>query len=163
MDLQKFLSSPGMHLAKRTTTALMGPTAPQEALGAISLVKALMSGGGNVRLGPKGEVLFDNPKLDTPAAAMGSFVQTQPGASSSDPDVLRHELRHVAQSDVLGPAYMPAAIGETLLTDYGSGALERDAMQYTTPNAEMLRPGASMNKGEQNPLLQALLRRALGK
>ena len=143
-------------LGGRLGSAMVGWTAPQEGWGALQLAKALATGGGNVRLGDRGEVMYDDPNLDTPAAAIGSFVATQPG-SSNDPDVLKHELRHVDQSDKLGPAYIPAALGEAMFTDYGSGALERDAMKHTTPNAEMLRPGASMNKGEQNPLLQRLL------
>jgi hypothetical protein len=144
-------------LGARAGRAVSGFTSPQEAMGGIQLIKnALMGKAGNVRLGPQGEILYDVSDLDTPAAAMGSFVQTSP-TSASDPDVLKHELRHVAQSDLLGPAYLPAAIGETLLTDYGSGALERDAIKTTTPNAEMLRVGSSMNKGSQNPILEALL------
>ena len=58
------------------------------------------------RLGESGEIQYDNPSLDSPAAAMGSFVQTLPGGDS---DVLTHELEHVKQSDVLGPAFLPMA------------------------------------------------------
>lgn len=156
-DLSKYLKA-----GERLVKAGSGWTAPQEGWGALQLAKALMTGGGNMRIGDSGEVMYDDPNLDTPAAAIGSFVATQPG-SSNDPDVLKHELRHVAQSDLLGPSYVPLALGEAVATDYGSGALERDAIKHTTPNSEMLRPGASMNKGEQNPLLQRILEMGLFK
>lgn len=148
-------------LAGRGLRAAVGGTAPQEGWGAIQLIKALATKGGNVHLGPNGEIMYTDPNLDTPAAAIGSFVATNP-AMGNDPDTLKHELRHVAQSDLLGPAYIPAAIGEAIGTDYGSGALERDAIGHANPTSEMLRPGASMNKGEQNPLLQSVLKKFLG-
>jgi hypothetical protein len=147
-----------LKLGKRGLSAASGFTAPQEWIGGIHLLKNALTGNAkNVRLGEEGEVLYDNPSLDTPAAAMGSFMQTVPGGG--DPDVLKHELEHVRQSDALGPAFMPAAIYEALGTEYGSGPMERGAIEYATPQSEMLRPGASMNKGPSNPLLQRLLSR----
>jgi hypothetical protein len=142
-------------LANRGLRATSGLTAPQEFLGGLGLLKDAVRGRvKNLRLGSKGEIMYDNSALDTPAAAMGSFVQTSPG--SGDADVLKHELRHVSQSDVLGPAYMPAAVAE-VMQEYGSGPLERDAIQHATPQSELLREGASMNKGANAPGFQRLL------
>lgn len=142
-------------LATRGLRATAGMTAPQEFLGGLGLLKNAVRGRAkNVRLGPEGQILYDNPKLDTPAAAMGSFVQTSPG--SGDADVLKHEMRHVSQSDVLGPAYLPAAFAE-VAQEYGSGPLERDAIQHATPQSELLREGASMNRGANAPGFQRLL------
>lgn len=146
--------------AGRAVRAATGLTAPQEFLGGLGLLKDAVRGRvKNLRLGPEGEVMYDNPGLDTPAAAMGSFVQTSPG--SGDADVLKHEMRHVRQSDILGPAYLPAAFAE-VAQEYGSGPLERDAIRHATPQSEMLREGSSMNKGANAPGFQKFLEMVLG-
>lgn len=156
MDAKKVLGA-----ANRAVRAAGGTTGAQELLGGLGLLTNAVRGRAkNLRLGPNGEILYDNPKLDTPAAAMGSFVQTSPG--SGDADVLKHELRHVAQSDVMGPAYLPGAIAE-VMQEYGSGPMERDAIRHATPQSEMLREGSSMNKGSNSPGTEALLRMVLGR
>lgn len=151
-----------MKLLRRGTTAAMGPTAPQELLGGLGLLKAAVRGKAkNLRLGQEGEVIYDQTDLDSPAAAMGSFVQTLPNAG--DPDVLKHEMRHVKQSDRLGPLYLPAAVSETAFAPYGGGSLERDAIQHATPQSEILRPGSSMYEKPRKPAAHALLGALLGR
>jgi len=125
-------------------------------MGVVQLLKNAASGNArNLRTGSGGELIYDNPSLDTPAAAMGSVVQTLPGAG--DPDVLKHEMRHVAQSNLLGPTYLPLAIGEAVGANYGAGSLERDAIQHATPQSEILRKGSSMyEKPADSPALSFL-------
>lgn len=148
-------------LGGRAGAALSGATAPQEILGLLQLIKARMMAGKplNTSLGPQGEVMYEDPGLDTPAAAMGSFVSTTPGGG--DPDVLKHEMRHVAQSDALGPLYLPAAISEQFAS-YGGGPMERDAIRHATPQSELLRKGSSMYTPAQKPAAHAFLRALLG-
>jgi len=156
---------PGWRLAGRGLLAAGGKTAPQEMLGLLHLIKELAYKTNprdanvplNLRLGPGGEIMYDSTSLDSPAAAMGSFVQTRP-ESSKDPAVLKHELRHVAQSDTLGPAYLPLGIAEQF-TNYSSRPLERDAIEHATPQSEFLRPGSPINKGSASPLIQALVKK----
>ncbi len=156
------MPSPLLQALKRAVTATTGWTAPQEAWGALQLAKAGVQGNvKNMRLGPHGEVMYDDAGLDTPAAATGSFVATNP-ASGNDPDVLKHELRHVGQSDTLGPLYVPEALREAVVSNYGSGGLERDAIQHATPQSEILRKGSSMYQDDANPGLMAMLKKVLG-
>lgn len=148
-------------LGSRAARAATGGTAPQELLGGLGLLKAAVRGKAkNLRLGDQGEIIYDQTDLDSPAAAMGSFVQTLPGAD--DPDVLKHEMRHVRQSDLLGPLYLPAAISETVGAPYGGGSLERDAITHATPQSEILRRGSSMYEAPRKPAAHALLRALLG-
>ncbi len=124
----------------------MAGVEPQNLVGALqygkSLVRHPITTVSSTHVSPEGDaVMYSNPDLDSPAAAMGNFVQTGPG-SASDPDVLKHEMRHVSQSDVLGPAYLPAAVVENFVK-YGAGPLERDAMMTATPNSEMFRKKSS--------------------
>ena len=72
-------------------------------------------------------------------------------------------MRHVRQSDALGPLYLPAAIGETAGLDYGAGSLERDAIQHATPQSEILRKGSSMFVEPRVKPAHALLSGLLGK
>lgn len=156
-DIQKLLK-----LGGRASRALTGYTAAQELLGGLGLAKDAITGNAsNFRLGPNAEVMYDSRDPNAAASAMGSFVKTDPG-SGGDPDVLKHEMRHVGQSDVLGPAFLPGAIVEQL-GEYGAGPLERDAISYATPQSEILRPGSSMHQKERMPGVGALLRGLLGK
>lgn len=99
-----------------------------------------------------GAIVAEDPTLDTPAAATGRVVLTRP---DFDPGDLAHELRHVKQSNLLGPAALPASILEAM-GKYGSGPLERDAMRASQPSHEFLRkPGA-------HPTAEAFLRGLLG-
>jgi len=139
-----------------------GITAPQDLLGVLQMLKEGALRPSNVagaRLGPGGTVEYP-AAIDTPAAAMGRFVQLGPGVGQ-DPDVLKHERRHTAQSSALGLGYLPAAAKEFLGT-YGAGPLERDAMRHTTPNAEMLREGSSMYVKPSDPAKEEYLRGLLG-
>ena len=156
---------PGWRLAERGVMGAAGFTAPQEIMGSLGLLKEIFSKMSpknantplNLRLGPGGEIMYDSPSMPDSAAAMGSFIRTSPSASN-DPDILKHEMRHVAQSDALGPAFLPLGIAE-MLSNYSSRPLERDAIEHATPQSEFLRPGSSMNKGEAHPLIQALVKR----
>jgi len=154
-------------LFRRGLTAAMGPTAPQEAVGLIGLLKNAATGNAsNMRLGPEGEVMYDAKDPAAAASAMGSFVQTDPSGTANDPDVLKHEMRHVRQSDVLGPLFMPAAIREGVMGargKYGAGPMERDAIQHATPQSEMLRKGSSMYQPNLDPNALALLQGLMGR
>lgn len=157
-DISKLLK-----LGGRAGRALTGYTAAQELLGGLGLAKDAVTGNAsNFRLGPNAEVMYDSRDPNAAASAMGSFVKTDPG-SGGDADLLKHEMRHVGQSDVTGPAFLPAAFIENLMTEYGAGPLERDAISHATPQSEILRPGSSMHQKERMPGAGALLRGLLGK
>ncbi len=154
-----------LKLGGRAGKALGSYTAPQELLGGLGLLKDAVTGNAsNFRLGPEGEVMYDSREPGVPASAMGSFVKTDP--SASDADVVKHELRHVAQSDLLGPAFLAAAIPEAVsnaaLDTYGGLPLERDAISHATPQSEILREGSSMYQKDRIPpgtaFLKGLLR-----
>lgn len=139
-----------------------GITVPQDVIGVLQMLKEGFLRPSNLmgtRLGPGGTIEYP-AGIDTPAAAMGRFVQLGPGAAS-DPDVLKHERRHAAQSPAMGLGYLPAAIREAL-GNYGAGPLERDAMRHTTPNAEILRKGSSMYQAPTNPATEQYLQALLG-
>lgn len=154
-----------LQLGGRAGRALSGLTAGQELLGGLGLAKDVVTGNAsNFRLGPNGEVMYDSRDPNAAASAMGSFIKTDPGAG--DPEVLKHEMRHVAQSDLLGPAFLPAAMVEGMsngvLGTYGGLPLERDAISHATPQSEMLRPGSSMAQKDRIPAGTALLKLLLG-
>lgn len=153
-----------LKLGGRVGSALTGATAPQEFLGGLGLAKDAVTGNAsNFRLGPNGEVMYDARDPNAAASAMGSFVKTDPGAG--DPEVVKHEMRHVAQSDLLGPAFVPAALAEgaaNAFGTYGGLPLERDAISHATPQSEMLRPKSSMYQKDRIPVGTALLKMLLG-
>lgn len=155
-DISKLLK-----LGGRAGRALTGYTAAQELLGGLGLAKDAVTGNAsNFRLGPNAEVMYDSRDPNAAASAMGSFVKTDPG-SGGDADLLKHEMRHVAQSDALGPLYLPAAISEQFAS-YGGGPMERDAIRHATPQSELLRKGSSMYTPAQKPAAHAFLRALLG-
>jgi len=160
---------PYTQLGGRALSAASGRTAPQEWLGALGLAKDAISGNAsNFRLGPDGEVMYDSRDPNAAASAMGSFVKTDP-TNGGDVDMLKHELQHVKQSDALGPLFGPAVIKEqfaNLIGGYGSGPLERNAIEHATPQSEMFREGSSgyVKKRDSNShaFLRALLNQGLG-
>lgn len=149
-------------LGGRAGKALTGYTAAQELMGGLGLAKDAVTGNAsNFRLGPNGEVMYDSRDPNAAASAMGSFVKTDPG-SGGDADVLKHEMRHVAQSDMLGPLYLPGAISEQF-ANYGAGPMERDAISHATPQSELLREKSSMYEKPAKPAAHALLKALLGR
>jgi hypothetical protein len=148
-------------LGGRAGRAVTGGTAAQEWLGGLGLVKNAVTGNAsNLRLGPNAEVMYDSADPNAAASAMGSFVRTNPG-SGADADVLKHEMRHVAQSDALGPLFLPGAISEQF-ADYGAGPMEGDAIRHATPQSEIMRKGSSMYQPPAKPAAHAFLRALLG-
>jgi len=162
--------------------------APQNVAGLAKLLGLAIRQRGIPKMRMEGDaILAEDPELDTPAAAMGGrYVAVSPKASS-DPDVLKHELRHTEQSGALGPAMLPlsfaedpaavprglaelaglpsiAARFESPEAAYGLGPLERDALRHTTSNAELLREGSSMYKKPRahGHATEAYLRAVLG-
>ena len=153
-------------LFRRGLSAASGQTAPQEWLGLLGFAKNAVTGNvSNMRLGPEGEVMYDARDPNAAASAMGSFVQTDP-TQAGDTDVLAHEMRHVRQSDALGPLFMPGVISEQFAnatTGYGAGPMERDAISHATPQSEILRKGGSMYLPEAKPAAHTFLRGLLGR
>jgi hypothetical protein len=140
-----------------------GTTLPQNFIGTVQLLRALaqhpIDTTSSLRIDPANRaILYDSPNLKSPAAAMGSFVQVNP-AMGRDPETLKHELRHVQQSDLTGPAYLPGAISEWLGGEekYGAGPLENDAIRHATPQAADL-----LKRGNPNDVRRALLLALLG-
>jgi hypothetical protein len=90
-------------------------TAPNTLLG---LKLATMSNSASLRFGPGGTFLFED--IDT-SSATGQLMENVLGTSALtvgyvifttdptiDPDILVHELGHVTQAAILGPAYLPS-------------------------------------------------------
>ena len=154
-----------LKLGERAGRAAGALTSGQELLGGLGLAKDAITGNAsNFRLGPNAEIMYDSRDPNAAASAMGSFVKTDPGAS--DPEVTKHELRHVAQSDALGPAFLlgaiPEAVSNAALGTYGGLPLERDAISHATPQSEMLREKSSMYQKDRIPVGTSLLKALLG-
>jgi hypothetical protein len=122
-------------------------TAPQDIVGLAKLLGLAVRQRGMPKMRTEGgAVIAEDPELDTPAAQLGGRYVAVGPSSAQDPDVLKHELRHVGQSRALGPAALPLSLMESLGGEYGTGPLERDAMRNVTPNTEMLREKSSEYK-----------------
>jgi hypothetical protein len=119
----------------------------------------LATGGGQVRRGPDGTIIFEHvrgPLVDlvlraggrlglpagTAAFALGHVIfntgrfdeSTEAGARW-----LAHEVGHVRQAEVLGARYLPAYFLTLLRTGYAAHPMERAATQFGQRNWERYR------------------------
>jgi hypothetical protein len=153
-----------MTLIEALMNSFPGAQLPQNFMGTVQLAKAAarhpIDTAKSLKIDPStGALIYNDPSIDSPAAAMGQLVAVKPGVSN-DPDVLKHELRHVSQSAALGPAYLPTALVESLMSKYGEGALENDAIRHATPQAL---PELVPNDPNKDSLMRKYLLSVLGK
>lgn len=107
----------------KLTRLIPGWTTGQDVLGAVAGAvesRALPSAG------PDGTIKWTSRNPDSVPRALGNSLIVPP--RGADPVEEAHELRHVRQSNLLGPAQIPASlIGGDL------GTLEEDAYTATEP------------------------------
>lgn len=103
---------------------------------------------------PEGRPTFIDKDVTDPEAT-GEFISMP---ADREEAALPHELRHADQNDILGPAMIAARLAEAFMP-YGSGPLERDAIQKTEPTSELVRkPSPSGYTNLVQKLFRATLR-----
>lgn len=126
--------------------ALFSPQIP------LGLLRGLLTTGSLPRL-EEGAFRFVSEPGSQPEAYGSSIIAPENAA----PEEMRHERRHIEQSEALGPAYLPIMLA-SMLANYEQRPLEREAFQHEQPSHELLKKGPAGPGG----LLEALLRLRLG-
>lgn len=132
--------------------SLLGGAAPVQST--VGLGKHLLNYGlpDSVKM-VDGRTVFIDKDVTSPETT-GEFISMPADYEKVD---MAHEQRHADQADILGPLMIPAR-WENMLTNYGSGPLERDAYEATEPTSEFVRKPST--NGYTN-LVQKILRATL--